>query len=102
MNDERQPYETMNEGEPHAATNYIARLLAGLLIALIVLIASACPAKASENLCRAYGQGWALGICWRSTECYIPPVRCPVGLEDADQAYMAGLRDGLKAGRVEI
>mgnify|MGYP003543484825 CR=1 FL=1 len=102
MSEEREPYECLPEGPGHAAVDYITRLLAGLLLALIVLIASACPAKASENLCSEYGKGWALGICWRTADCYVPPVRCPVGLQDADQAYMAGLRDGLKAGRVEI
>jgi hypothetical protein len=101
MNEE--PYETMNEGEPHAVADWLTGVIA--TAALIIGIAAlAWPERASaaENLCQSYGQGWALGICWRSTECYVPPVRCPVGLEDADQAYMAGLRDGLKAGRVEI
>ena len=102
MSDDQNPYEVYPESDPHAAADWITRLLAFLLLALIVLIASACPAKASENLCSEYGKGWALGICWRTADCYVPPVRCPVGLQDADQAYMAGLRDGLKAGRVEI
>lgn len=100
-----EPYETMPEGEPHAAADYITRLLAGLLLAMIVLVAAACPAPAhaAENWCSQWADGFEVGYCWRKAECdYIPPQVCPAPVSESEDPYMTGLRDGLAAGRVEI
>ena len=45
-----EPYETTPDGEPHATADYFTRVIAGLLLAMIVLVAASCPAKASEGV----------------------------------------------------
>jgi hypothetical protein len=99
MNEE--PYECLPEGEPHAATNYITRLLAGLLIALIVLIASACPAKASENdWCKSWQDGYEASFYLVCRTCQtIEPKECPEPEPTDSSGYMRGVKDGAADGK---
>lgn len=103
MSEEKQPYEVMNEGEPHAEMDWLAKVIGLLMLALIILVASACPAKAANNWCGQYADGYLTGYCWTRKRCdYVPPVVCPAPVSADEDAYMAGLRDGLAAGRVEL
>lgn len=98
-----EPYEVLPEGEPHAATNYITRLLAGLLIALIVLIASACPAKASENdWCASWRDGYEASFYLVCRSCQtIEPKECPEPEPTDSSGYMRGVKDGAADGKQE-
>ena len=103
MSEEQNPYECLPEGPKHAAADYITRLLAGLLLALIVLIASACPAKAAESWAAQWADGYATGYCWTRNPCdYIPPVQIPYPEDGQDDGYVAGLKAGLEDGKEEI
>ena len=104
MSEEREPYECMNEADPHAATDYITRLLAGLLLALIVMIASACPAKAEgRNWCADWRDGYRTGYCWSNLRCeFVPDVTCPDAKDGQLDGYMAGLNAGLSDGKVTL
>ena len=98
-----EPYETMPEGQPHALADWITRLLAFLLLALIVLIASACPAKAAESWAAQWVDGYETGFCWTRNPCeYIPPVQIPYPEDGQSDGYVAGLKRGLEDGRQEL
>lgn len=99
----QEPYEVYPEADPHAATDYITRLLAGLLLALIVLIASACPAQAAETWAAQWVSGYTTGFCWTRNPCdYIPPVQIPEPEDGQSDGYVAGLKRGLEDGRQEL
>ena len=103
MSEEREPYECMNESDPHAAADYITRLLAGLLLALIILVASACPAKAAESWAAQWVQGYEIGYCWARQPCdYIPPVQIPYPEDGQSDGYVAGLKSGLEDGSIDL
>jgi hypothetical protein len=92
----------MPEGEPHAATNYITRLLAGLLIVLIGIAALAWPnhAGAAESWAAQWVDGYETGFCWTRNPCeYIPPVQIPYPEDGQSDGYVAGLKRGLEDGR---
>ena len=103
MSDDQNPYEVYPESDPHAAADWITRLLAFLLLALIVLIASACPAKAAESWAAQWVSGYETGFCWTRNPCdYIPPVQIPYPEDGQSDGYVAGLKAGLEDGRQEL
>ena len=98
-----EPYEVMPEGEKHATVDWIARIICGVLLALIILVASACPAHAAGTWCSDWADGFETGYCWRKDDCqYIPPQICPAPKDGQTDGYVVGLRQGLEAGKVTI
>ncbi len=101
MSEEQNPYECLPEGPKHAATDYITRLLAFLLLALIVLIASACPAKSEgRNWCADWQQGYEASFYLVCRQCQtIEPKQCPEPKQDETDGYMRGVVDGAADGK---
>jgi len=101
MSEEKQPYEVYPESDPHAAADWITRLLAGLLLALIVLIASACPAKAEgRNWCADWQQGYEASFYLVCRQCQaIEPKECPKPEPTDSSGYMRGVKDGAADGK---
>ena len=102
MSDDQNPYEAYPESDPHAAADWITRLLAGLLLALIVLIASACPAKADESAgwCAAWQQGYEASFYLVCRQCQaIEPKECPEPEPTDSSGYMRGVKDGAADGK---
>ena len=96
----QEPYEVMPEGELHAKADYITRLLAGLLLTLIVMVASACPAKAEGSWCSDWEDGYTAAYYLQCYSCQsIPPKVCPYPVETDDRdGYMRGVVEGAEAG----
>ena len=101
MSEEREPYECLHEGPDHAAVDYITRLLAGLLLAMIVLIAAACPAKAEgRNWCAEWKQGYEASFYMVCRQCQaIEPKECPEPEPTDSSGYMRGVKDGAADGK---
>ena len=101
MSEEKQPYEVYPESDPHAAADWITRLLAGLLLALIVLIAAACPAKAEgRNWCAERKDGYEASFYLVCRQCQaIEPKECPEPEPTDSSGYMRGVKDGAADGK---
>lgn len=101
MSEEREPYEVYPESDPHAAADYITRLLAFLLLALIVLIASACPAKAEgRNWCADWKDGYEYSFYMKCLSCQsIEPKHCPYPEHPGQDGKLKGIKDGAADGK---
>ena len=101
MSDDQNPYEVYPESDPHAAADWITRLLAGLLLAMIVLIAAACPAKAEgRNWCADWQQGYEASFYLVCRQCQaIEPKECPEPEPTDSSGYMRGVKDGAADGK---
>ena len=95
-----EPYESIPDGEPHAIADWITRILAGLLLAMIVLVASACPAQAGENWCAEWQDGYEASFYLVCRQCQaIEPKQCPEPKQDETDGYMRGVKDGAAEGK---
>ena len=100
MNEEREPYECLPEGEPHAAIDWIAKAIVLLMLALIILVASACPAKAAGNWCEEWKQGYEASFYLVCRQCQeIEPKECPEPEPTDSSGYMRGVVDGAADGK---
>lgn len=104
MDKNQEPYEAMPEGDPHATANFVAKIVTGLMLIIVISVLAACPAHAEgHNWCGDWADGYVVGFCWSRTNCdYIPPVVCPAPKDGQTDGYIVGLKDGLADGSTEI
>ena len=96
----QEPYESLPEGEPHAAIDWIAKAIVLLMLALIILVASACPAKAAGNWCEEWKQGYEASFYLVCRQCQeIEPKECPEPEPTDSSGYMRGVVDGAADGK---
>ena len=105
---DQEPYESMPEGEPHATTDWLTRVVASLLLALIVLIAAACPAKASEypkvatNWCAEWQEAYEYSFYLKCRSCQdIEPKQCPTPEHPSQDGTLKGIKDGAADGKAK-
>lgn len=68
-----------------------------LILAAITLSG---PAKADNNWCGDFADGYVVGYCWKDSRCaYVPPVMCPYPEDGQEDGYMVGLMSGLDDAR---
>ena len=100
--DRPEPYEVMNEGD---ATQFVDRLTKAVSLVMLVLIGVllyTLDARAGENWCSQWAEGYAAGFCFHTRQCYIAPKVCPAPEGGEIDGYMRGLRDGLQDRRARI
>lgn len=98
-----EPYEVIPEGEKHAKADWITKVIAAVLVALIILLAASCPAKAEEkSWCALWSDGYEYSYYLKCHSCQdIPPGICPDTEYPGQDGMLKGIKDGAADGKAK-
>ena len=100
MKDENEPYEVMNEGDTTQFVDRLTKVVSLVMLVLIGVLLYTLDAKAGENWCADWQQGYEASFYLVCRQCQtIEPKECPDPEPTDSSGYMRGVKDGAADGK---